>query len=103
MSKVKSPQEKKADSLQHDRRNSYGESPHGSRKSIPRGKQRGHQLERRVVNQILDAVPNVTDVETTEELEGNLKVAVKLASLRAFKKRPDEPLSVSIKKKQSRR
>jgi hypothetical protein len=103
MSKVKNPQEKKANSLQHDRRNSYGESPHGSRKSIPRGKQRGHQLERRAANQILDAVTDAKDDESAEELEGQLKVAVKLANLRAFKKKPDEPLATSIKKKASRR
>jgi len=32
MSKEKSPQEKKASSLEHDRRNTFGENPTSSRK-----------------------------------------------------------------------
>lgn len=36
--KARSPQQKKRISLRKDRRNAYGESPHGARKSIPKNK-----------------------------------------------------------------
>src|SRR5271163_4841156 len=56
MSKLKSPQEKKAVSLKRDRRNTYGENPQASRKGIRRGKQRSHMGERRAVSKILGRV-----------------------------------------------
>ena len=46
MSKVKTPQQKKRLSYEHDRRNSYGENQKSSRKNIPKSKQRSHQEER---------------------------------------------------------
>ncbi len=61
MSKLKTPQDKKRASLARDRRNAYGESPHGARKSIPRNKALSRQAARRAANQSL--TPMAADAE----------------------------------------
>lgn len=94
MSKLKSPQDKKKASLQHDCRNSYGENDKSSRKNIPRNKQRSHQAERQVVNGALIALRNVVEVgedaaTKAEQLAKDRGLAYKRKS---FKKRADAPL-----------
>jgi len=103
MSKIKHPSEKKLLSLSLDRRNTYGESPHGSRKSIPRGKQRQHRDERRSVNQILSGsrLAEVDDEATEAELAA--AVSARVSRLKGFKKVPDSPLDKVISAKRKRR
>jgi hypothetical protein len=103
MSKVKSPKQKKALSLKRDRRNSYGESPHASRKAIPRRKQLTHQAERRAVAQELGALGAAPSEDDAIEQEGRAKTAARLQILHGFKKKPDAPLEQTIAKKKSRR
>lgn len=103
MSKIRSPQDKKALSLKRDRRNTYGENPAASRKGIRKGKQRSHMHDRRSVAQILgglranagESASVEADVSSTEKIAENRQ--------KAFRKMPDSPLSVAIKKKQQKR
>jgi hypothetical protein len=94
MSKLKSPQDKKKASLQHDCRNSYGENDKSSRKNIPQSKQRSHRAERRAANSSLVALKN--KVEIKEETATTAEQQAKDRSLehkrKSFKKRPDGPL-----------
>ncbi len=99
MSKIKSPSEKKALSLDLDRRNTYGENAKASRKNIPRGKQRSHQHERRAVGQILGGVQSGPDPDDVFAAEGAAKAAAQAKKLRAFKKEPDTPLGVVVERK----
>ena len=99
MSKIKSPSEKKALSLELDRRNTFGENAKASRKNIPRGKQRSHQHERRAVGQILGALPSGPDPDDVFAAEGASKAAAKARQLKAFKKEPDTPLRVIVERK----
>src|ERR1051325_12191173 len=86
----RSPQEKKSLSLTRDRRNTYGESPHGAGKSIPRNKRIRARAERRAA-----AVP-VAEALSDE-------AAIDLATARAERRRkkswqklPDPPLRAGI-------
>jgi hypothetical protein len=69
MSKVKTPQQKKRLSYDHDRRNSYGENQKSSRKNIPKSKQRSHQEERRSVRQVLIAAQGEVAEEAADEAQ----------------------------------
>jgi hypothetical protein len=101
MSKLKSPQDKKALSLKRDRRNTYGENPQASRKGIRRGKQRSHMGERRAVSEILGRVRGRP--EESDEADVLAKTKVVERRLKAFKKRPDSPLGIVIKRKLAKR
>ena len=93
------PQEKKALSYEKDRRNVYGESPHGARKSIPLRKRLRNRANRRQQEQQL-AVANVAiDDETAEQIEARLSHKAP----KGWKKIPDAPLEQVIEKKQRRR
>ncbi len=93
----RTPQEKKQLSLKHDRRNSYGESPHGARKAIPLRKRLRSRAERHA-----SKVPLVVVDEDP--------LAVDLAAARAERKRknswkkyPDQPLGDVLERKSKRR
>ena len=103
MRKTKSPQEKKQQSLIDDRRNMYGESPHSSRKNIPRAKQRQHQEERRTSNQLLAAVSANSNQELAVEREIQADTKAKLNRLKGFKKIADRSLSEFLGRQQARR
>src|SRR5262245_47699282 len=103
MSKIKSPPDKKRASLAHDRRNSYGESPHAARKAIPRRKATQHQQERLAANQTLRRVFGATDPDVQVSLEGQVQARARLKRVRGFKKKPDEPLRDVIDRKRVRR
>lgn len=103
MSKIKSPQEKKAQSLLHDRRNTYGENDKSSRKNIAKSKQIQHQSERHAANQVLSAVVNVRDDEGFIELEVAAETVAKADRLSGFKKWPDEPLGKVIGRQNAQR
>jgi len=103
MSKLKTPQEKKRASLALDCRNTYGESPHASRKSIPKRKAMQHQQERRTLNQSLASVIGVNESDQYDSIEGSVKARTRLKRLNGFKKYPDEPLGTVVKQKLERR
>jgi hypothetical protein len=103
MSKIKSPREKKALSLERDRRNTYGENPAASRKGIRRGKQRSHMEERRTVGKILSQLKDLAEEEAATESDVLAKTAIVKSSRKAFKKTPDSPLGEVIKQKLARR
>ena len=103
MSKVKSATEKKALSLKRDRRNMYGENPAASRKGIRRGKQRSHMGERRAVNQILSHLREGAGESDADEADVQAKTTLVERKYKAFKKSPDTPLGVVVKRKLARR
>jgi hypothetical protein len=103
--KPRSPQQKKALSLQKDRRNGYGENDKGSRKTIPAAKARGHRIARHTDKQALGdvaaAVEQVpltlrkpawkksADVPLGEVITSSLAKRVRLVGRRANKRKPD--------------
>jgi hypothetical protein len=99
VSKIKSPKEKKKLSLARDRRNTYGENPQASRKGIRHGKQRSHMEERRAVGRVLRHLKEVPDEDEAMEADVLAKTLTVQKKREAFKKRPDEPLGVVIKRK----
>jgi hypothetical protein len=92
VSKLKSPQEKKTASLDHDRRNTYGENDKSSRKNIPKSKQLSHQAERKAANQPLGKLRTAVseDDEAAVELESRVRAIEKRRN--GFRKRPDASL-----------
>lgn len=103
MSKVKSPQEKKRNSLLRDRRNIYGECPTSSRKSIHKGKQRAQQALRRAVSEELRAARGSSETVDTELVQDQAEVRSIEYSRALFKKVPDAPLAVVRDRKLKRR
>jgi hypothetical protein len=103
LSKIKSAPEKKALSIELDRRNTYGENAKASRKNIPSRKQRAHQQERRAVGQILDAIDVSPDPDDVLAAEGAAKVTARARKLKSFKKKPDTPLGEVIERKAARK
>jgi hypothetical protein len=97
--KVRTPQEKKQLSYERDRRNTYGEAPHASRKAIPLRKALRSRSNRRRGNQILQASNPVTDSATAELIESNLQHR----KLNDWGKSPDEPLGKVVKEKLRKR
>jgi len=91
----KSPQDKKALSYKRDRRNAYGESPHGARTSIPENKKRVNEEYRRKVKQEIKE-------NSTRDLK-EIDDGVKKVKRRDWKKAPDLPLGEVIKRKGIRR
>lgn len=97
--KLKSPQEKKALSYDRDRRNTYGENDKGSRESIRKRKAGVNRVYRRKVNEVLEQVGPDIDVDAADVADGDAK------NIRRpfWKKAPDEPLGVVVKRKIKRR
>jgi hypothetical protein len=92
MSKLKSPQEKKKASLDHDRRNAYGENDKASRKLIPLRKQQSNQAERRTSSQPLARLKGKFDENeaVASELESRTQTVVQRRT--GFRKKPDARL-----------
>ena len=103
MSKIKSPPEKKAQSLKRDRRNTYGENPKASRKGIRRGKQRSHMDERRAIGSILERLRTNTDEGFALEADVLAKETSLQSKHDSFRKTPDRPLGIVIQEKLKRR
>ena len=103
MSKVKIPQEKKRQSYEHDRRNTYGENQKSSRKNIPRSKQLSHQDERRSVRQVLVAAQGRVADEVADEAQSQVLSKARTKKLKAFRKSPDSPLGEVVKRRLRRR
>ena len=68
----KTPQEKKQLSYKKDRRNCYGESPHGARKSIPRRKKLRNRANRKYQEQQLIITGLKLDDDLAEQIETRL-------------------------------
>jgi hypothetical protein len=103
MSTVKDQTEKKRLSLELDCRNTYGENDKASRKSIPRGKQRQHQNDRRSAAQALQSISAATPEDEVVAAELLTKVRTVASKRNGFKKRPDEPLGIVLAKKRARK
>lgn len=91
----RSPQEKKALSYERDRRNGYGESDKGARKTIPARKAGENRKDRRKVNQSLVVLPTV-DAAAAELIESD--AAKDVFRVGGWTKAPDIPLSDHIQK-----
>jgi hypothetical protein len=96
VSKVKTPQDKKRLSYDHDRRNTFGENQKSSRKIIPRSKQLSHQDERRSVRQALVGVQGRVVDDAADEAQSQALTKGRMKKLGAFRKSPDRPLGEVI-------
>jgi hypothetical protein len=95
----KTPQEKKQLSYEKDRRNCYGESPHGARKSIPKGKRLRNRANRKNQEQQLALTSLKLDDDLAEQIESRLYHK----SPKVWSKVADAPLKKMIEQKQQRR
>src|ERR1700728_4385931 len=100
VSKLKSPQEKKSASLDHDRRNAYGENDKSSRKNIPRSKQISRQAERKAANQPLAKLRGIVDEDQAVKADLDSRSRSKLKKEAGFRKRPDAPLRDVLHRKE---
>jgi hypothetical protein len=101
VSKLKTPREKKLASLALDSRNVYGENDKASRKGIPRGKQRSHQSLRRAAKRPLQNLSTQQEEDDLVRAEAEVKDREIQAKRKAFKKRPDAPLSALLAYKET--
>lgn len=97
--KQKSPQEKKRESYEKDRRNTYGENATASRKLIPKRKAIGSRALRHMASQALASAVALGDPEVIDALEARLKRKRRLG----WTKSPDKPLKEVIPRKRERR
>jgi hypothetical protein len=88
----KTPQEKKSLSLKKDRRNTYGESPHGARKSIPLQKRLRNRANRHHQEGQLPTLPGQLDVDEADKVES----AIFSKAPKRWRKVPDSPLGQVI-------
>ena len=103
MSKTKTPQDKKQQSYELDRRNMYGENQKSSRKNIPRSKQLSHQDERRSVRQVLLSAQGGVTSEVADEAQSQVLIKGRMKKLRGFRKSPDSPLGEVVKRRLRKR
>jgi hypothetical protein len=92
---TKTPQQKKHLSYAKDRRNTYGENSKSSRKNIPLSKALDIRAERHAQDQLL---AKVTTSSNIDELVG-IETSVKSVKPRQWKKLPDEPLGIVLKRR----
>jgi len=95
----KTPQEKKQLSYEKDRRNCYGESPHGARKSIPKRKRLRNRANRKYQEQQLAVTSLKLDDDLAEQMESRLYQKAP----KVWNKVADAPLKKVIEHKQQRR
>lgn len=98
-----SPQERKALSYAKDRRNDYGESDKGSRKSIRRNKRTPHRADRRREHQVLAEAAGPADVETAEAAEARLADRPLKWRIAWWRKGADAPLGEYVEDRIRRR
>jgi hypothetical protein len=103
VSKVKTPQDKKRQSYELDRRNTYGENEKSSRKNIPRSKQLSHQDERRSVRQVLVSAQGGVTCEVADEAQSQALIKGRMKKLKGFRKSPDSPLGEVVKRRLRKR
>lgn len=95
----RTPQEKKNLSLQKDRRNVYGESPHGARKNIPRHKKLRNRANRHEQDSKLPVAPTQLQDDEADEIESSIR----RKAPKSWNKLRDAPLGDVIAGKQRRR
>jgi len=95
----RTPQEKKQLSLKKDRRNVYGEGPHGARKNIPFRKKLRNRANRHLQESGLPTGPVPVDSCDVDEIE----TAMLSKAPVVWNKSPDAPLREVIPAKQKRR
>ncbi len=93
--KQRTPQEKKSLSYAKDRRNAYGESDKGSRKSIRRNKTFPSRAYRKTINNILQDAVGVIDLEKAEAVDAEAKEIKR----RKWKNCPDMTLGKIIEER----
>jgi hypothetical protein len=93
----RTPQEKKRLSLARDRRNVYGESPHGARKSIPKNK----RLRVRVLRRLAQIPQQAIDDDAIEVDSATSKIELKRKA--SWRKYRDAPLGDVLEAKKRRR
>ncbi len=103
MSTVKNPQEKKKLSYSKDRRNAYGESDKGSRKSIPKNKRSSIHAERSKEIKLKQILTGDLEEDYISKLESDINSETKLKKLQGFKKYPDQSLKEHVENQQSKR
>ena len=99
MSKVKSPAEKKRDSLLKDHRNVYSDGPAWSRKQVRRRKQESHKMLRRAAAEELRPVQGPSDLVDRDFAEERSRDRLIKAKRTSFRKLPDEPLALVVDRK----
>jgi len=96
MRRPRSPQEKKALSLEKDRRNVYGANDKASRKRIPRAKANVNRANRRADTVALTDATGAPD----EEIDAAAEDAVEGRRRKIWRKWPDEPLSRKLARRE---
>lgn len=98
MKRIRTPQEKKALSLELDRRNVVAESQWGARDAIAKRKQWVNQSHRKAVHQELSALsgPSPADPEAVES-------AIAATKRHNWRKVPDAPLKEALLLRRSRK
>ena len=91
----RTPQEKKRLSYERDRRNTYGESPHGARRSIPQRKAFRNRANRHRQDLALRRPPPRLD----EELADRIETDVFHYAPKFWVKHPDRPLRTVVEGK----
>jgi hypothetical protein len=97
--KRRTPQEKKALSYERDRRNTYGNSPHAARKSIPLRKALRNRANRHLQNQQLRYSGPAPGEPLADEFESQMY----RRAPRVWRKDADSPLGEVVAKKVERR
>jgi len=95
----RTPQEKKGLSLQKDRRNVYGNSPHAARKAIPLRKKLRNRANRHRQDSKLPSVPTQLEQDQADEIESSIR----RKAPKRWNKLPDAALDNVIARKQQRR
>lgn len=95
----RTPQEKKRLSLEKDRRNVYGESPHGARKSIPLSKKLRNRANRHRQESKLPVAPKRLEEDEADEIESSIR----RKAPKRWNKSPDAPLGDVIGHQRQRR
>jgi len=95
----KTPQEKKQLSYKKDRRNCYGESPHGARKSIPIRKKLRNRANRKYQDQQL----TINGLKLDDDLAEQIETRLYHKAPKVWNKVADAPLKKAVKRKQQRR
>jgi len=93
------PEEKKKLSLEKDRRNVYGEAPHGARKGIPLRKKLRNRANRHFQESQLPATPAQLDTDEADKIQS----AISSKAPKRWEKVPDAPLGDVIAQNQLQR
>ncbi|QSX79393.1 hypothetical protein [Agrilutibacter solisilvae] len=98
MKRIRTPQEKKALSLENDRRNVVAESQWGARDAIAKRKQWVNQSHRKAVHQELSALSGASPADP-EAVESSVAAAKR----HNWRKHPDVPLKQALLVRRSRK